>query len=85
MIENQTWAIGILKFSTKNNPFIRSGLKLIFHWNAQLLILAKLLFRSLADLVIFFTTKSKDVSSANNFGLDAKLSDKSFKYFRKKQ
>ena len=52
MIENQTWAIGILTFSTKRTPcacLVGSGLKFIFHWNAQVIILAKSLFKSLVD------------------------------------
>ena len=41
------------------------------------------IINSLADLVIFSTTENSDVSSANNFELDAKLSDKSIMYIRK--
>ena len=84
MIENQTWVT--LKFSTKNNLFCLysgSGLKSIFHPNAQVLILAKPLFKSLANLVTLSNTWNRDVSSANNFGLDAKISDKLFMYIRK--
>ena len=62
---------------------IRSGLKFILHWNAQVLILAKSLFNSLADLIIFTFTESSDVSPAKYFALDAKLSDKLFMYIRK--
>ena len=60
-----------------------SGLKFIFHWNAQVLILAKSLFNSLADLLIFSTSENSDASSSNNFASDVKLSDKSFMYIRK--
>ena len=49
----------------------------------KVLILVKSLFNSLADLVIFSTTENNDVSSSNNFALDAKLSDKLFVYIRK--
>ena len=49
----------------------------------QVLILAKSLFNSLADLDIFSTTENSDVSSANSFALDAKSSNKSFMYIRK--
>ena len=45
--------------------------------------MAKSLFKSLADLVIFFITENRDVSSANNFGLDAKSSDKPLMYIIK--
>ena len=41
------------------------------------------LFNSLADLVILSTTENSDVSSANNFALDAKSSNKSFMCIRK--
>ena len=37
----------------------------------------------MADLVMLSTTDNDDVSSANNFALDAKSSDKSFMYIRK--
>ena len=87
MIENQTWVIGILKFLTKNNLLCQlsriSGLKFILHWNAQVLILAKSLFKSLADLAMFSTTKNRDASSANNSALDTKSSDKLFMSIRK--
>ena len=62
---------------------VRSQLKFVFHWNALVLILAMSIINSLADLVIFSTTENSDVSSANNFALDAKLSDKSIMYIRK--
>ena len=45
--------------------------------------MAKSLFNSLADFVIFSITENNDVSSENNFGLDAESSDKSFIYIRK--
>ena len=38
----------------------------------------------LADLVLFSTTQNSDASSANNSALDAKSSDKSFIYIRKR-
>ena len=60
-----------------------SGLKFIFHWNVQVLILAKSLLNSLADLLIFSTSENSDVLSTNNFALDVKLSGKSFMYIRK--
>ena len=48
-----------------------------------MLILAKSQYNSLVDLVIFSTTENRDVSSTNNFGLDAKSSGKSLVYNRK--
>ena len=62
---------------------VRSGLKFILYWIVQVLILVKSLFNSLAELVVFSTIENSDVSSANNFALDAKSSDKSFMYIRK--
>ena len=53
---------------------VGSGLKFIFHWNAEVLILVKPLFDSLADLLIFSTTEYSDVSSANSFSWDARFS-----------
>ena len=41
------------------------------------------MFKSLSDLVIFSTTEDRDVSFVNNFGLDAKSSNKLFMYIRK--
>ena len=62
---------------------VGSGLKFIFHWNTQVLVLVESLFNSLADLAIFSTTENSDASSANNFGLHAKSSEKLFIYIRK--
>ena len=62
---------------------VGSGLELIFHWNAQAIILAKSLFNSFVNLVIFSATKNSDASSAINFAFYAKSSDKSFMYIRK--
>ena len=62
---------------------IKYGLKFIFNWNAQVLILAKSLFKSLRNLVIFSTREKRDISSTNNFWLDAKSSDKPIMYNRK--
>ena len=80
--EIKFWSLR-LKITSSAACLVWSGLKFIFHWNAQSLILAKSLFKSLADLVIFSTTKNKDVSSANNFAFDAKSLDKSYMYIRK--
>ena len=49
---------------------LESGLKFIFHWKAQLLILAKSLFSSFADVFMSSVTESKDVSSANSLALE---------------
>ena len=52
--------------------------RFIFH--VQVLTLAKSL---LADLVIFSTAENRDISSANNIGVEAKSSDKLLIYIRK--
>ena len=56
---------------------VGSGLKFIFHWNAHSPIFFKSLFRSIFEASTFVTTEKSEVSSANNLGFDAKLSDKS--------
>ena len=56
---------------------VGSGLKLTFRWKAHSPIFFKLLFRSIFDASAFLTTNKSDVSSANNLGFDARLSDKS--------
>ena len=53
-----------------------SGLKLIFNWKAQIISI-KLLFKFAVASLILWTVKNKEVSSANNFVLRRKLSDKS--------
>ena len=42
---------------------VGSGLKYIFHWKAQLLILAKSLFSSFADVFVMCNRKQGYVSS----------------------
>ena len=54
-----------------------SGLKFIFLWKAQSLILLKSLFQSVVLELIFWTTEKREISSANNFGFEFKSSDKS--------
>ena len=57
---------------------IESGLKLIFYWCPRLLILAKPLQSSAAELSTWCTTKTNEVSSANNLTLDNNSSARSF-------
>ena len=45
-------------------------MKFIFHWKAQLLILAKSLFSSFADVFLSYVMENKDVSSANSLALE---------------
>ena len=77
----------IFKFLTKDNLLYLVSwiyLKVRFLLECLLLILAKSLLNSLADLVIFPTTENSDVSRVSNFALDAKSSDKSFIYILEK-
>ena len=62
--------INFVNFSTENHLlslFFGSGLNLIFQWKAQSLIFIKSLFRSFAVEFIFWTTKKREMSTANNF------------------
>lgn len=59
-----------------------SGLKLIFHWCAQWLILGKSLLRSAAELSTLWTTKNNKLSSANNLAFDYIWSVRSFVYIK---
>ena len=56
---------------------LRSGLKLIFHWKAKLLICLRSSFSFSAGRFTSWVTENKDVSSANSLTLDGKLLDKS--------
>ena len=53
-----------------------SGLKLFFHWYAQLLILSKSSFKSICDKLTSWITDNIEVSSAKSFGLDFRPLDK---------
>ena len=46
-----------------------SGLKLIFHWKAQLLTFFKSSFNPLAEVFISWTTENNDASSAKSIAL----------------
>ena len=50
--------------------FLDSGLKLIFQWKAQILILYKSLSNSFAEVSTLWITENEDVSSTNNFPFD---------------
>ena len=60
-----------------------SGLKVIFHWKAQLFSLFKSWFNLLADKCLSFITEKSDVSFANSLGFEIKLPGKSFIYIKK--
>ena len=60
-----------------------SGLKVIFHWKAQLFILFKSSFKFFADKSLSNITEKRDVSSANSLGFETRFSDKSFIYIKK--
>ena len=55
-----------------------SGLKLIFHWHAELLTFSRPLFKALADKFVFWTTKNREVSSAKSLGFDDNSCEESF-------
>ena len=81
VIKNQWRLRQFLNFGRKNNflgLLIGSGLKLIFHWKAQLFILFKSSCKFSADKSLPNNTEKKDVSSANSLGFETKFSDKSF-------
>ena len=64
---------------------LRSGLKLIFHWKSQLLINVKSLLISLAEVLMSWTTKNKEVSSANNLNSFLRPFGKSLTYIKNKR
>ena len=51
------------------------GLKLIFHWYAQLLVFNGSLFKVLTDKFVFWTIKNRVVSSAKSLRFDDNLFD----------
>ena len=73
------WSLG--EKTTSWACLMGSGLKLIFHWKAQLFILVKSWFHLFADECLSFITEKSDVSSASSF--EVKLSGKSFMYIKK--
>ena len=62
---------------------LRSRLKLVFHWIAQLFLLSKSWFNLFADKCLSFITDKSDVSSSNSLGFQTKLSGRSFTYIKK--
>ena len=79
MIENETWVIGIFKFSTKYN------LLCLLNWIwIKFRFPLKCTSKSLTDFVIFSTTENRYLSSSNNFAVNTKSPDKLFMYIRKK-
>ena len=50
--------------------FFRTGLKLIFHWKADLFIFAELLFSSRAEVLLSWITKNKDFLSENSLAFE---------------
>ena len=80
MIENETWVIGIFKFSTKYN------LLCLLNWIwIKFRFPLKCTSKSLTDFVIFSTTENRCLSSSNNFAVNTKSPDKLFMYIRKKK
>ena len=60
-----------------------SGLKLIFHWNAQLLIILKSLFKWLEEALTFYTMKKRDVSSAKSLPVLDRSLERSLMYIKR--
>ena len=58
--------------------FLRSGVKLIFHWNVYLFIFAK----SPSQVLLSWITENEDESSSNSLGFKDNLSDKSLIYVK---
>ena len=56
-----------------------SGLKLIFHWNAQLLILLKSLIKWAAEVLISRTSEKREASSAKGLAFVDRSSERSLK------
>lgn len=54
-------------------------MKLIFHWNAYLLVILKSLLKPIPELSKFLSREKSEMSSANNLGFDTKSLDKSLK------
>ena len=63
--------------------FVGSGLKLIFHCRAHLLMLERSLFNRLAESVILWTTEKSDVSSAKSLTFEFKPLGKSLMQIKK--
>ena len=58
--------------------FLGSGIKVVSHWNAQLLILFKSSLPSFAEALIPWSTEKRDMSSVNSLTIKVKLLLKSF-------
>ena len=72
--------ISRLQFARKNQflrLFSRIRIEAHFPLENPFIYLFRSLFRSLFEASTFLTTEKSEVSSANNLGFDAKLSDKS--------
>ena len=59
------------------------GLRLVFHWKAQLFILFKSSFKLFADKSLSNITEKRDVTSGKSLGFKTKFSDKLLKYIKK--
>ena len=70
---------------TSRTCFFGSGMKIIFHWKAQLFISFGSLVRSLACLLGILTVENRDASLAKNVELHWRLSDKSLLHVRNKR
>ena len=83
---NDGW-FGLLSFLEKITSracLLGSGLKLIFYWNAYLFIFFRSSFKFFAGKVISWTTKNREVLSANSLGFEIKLLEGSLINIKKK-
>ena len=62
--------------------FVRSGLKLVLHWKSRLFISFRSLFKLLDVISSSLTVENSDVSSANNSGLQLRLSINHIMYIK---
>ena len=63
--------------------FLESGLKLVFHWYAQLLLFTKSSFNSFLVALPSWITENNDASSANNLAFDETPFGKSLMHWYK--
>lgn len=74
LIKKDSFVFIFLLKVTSRDCFVGRGLKLTNHWNSQLDILIKSLFKSNEDTLMFLTTEKSNVSpSVNNFEWNTRL------------
>ena len=78
-----SWFFNFARNITSWACLLKSGLKFIVHWKAQILILFKSSLKVFADKGLSCITEKRYVPSANNLGFETKFSDQSFIYILK--